>query len=157
MRTCSVHNDVTSTKNMLYTNDCSTCNLNKIVGWLNESKKTLDICMYSFSHKLMYETVMNAYERGVCIRLIVDSDNVYTTWNMGAKGIAKKIKQNPSTENLMHHKFIIIDNNKVILGSSNWTTSAFRNNWENIFISNESKLVVPFQQEFQSLWSTNTL
>lgn len=131
---------------------CSECNLHKIIGWLNGAKKTLDICMYMLSHELLTKAVIDAHKRGVCVRLITNEDNVKTTWRMGIMGIAKKVKNQQYPNKLMHHKFIIIDTKKCILGSLNWTYSATRNNWENIFITNECKLVDPYVQEFQRLW-----
>lgn len=131
---------------------CSTCNLHTIIGWLNGAKKTLDICMYMLSHELLTKVVIDAHKRGVCVRLITNEDNVKSTWRMGIMGIAKKIKNHPYSNKLMHHKFIIIDNKKCILGSLNWTNSGIRNNWENIFITNERKLIDPYIQEFQRLW-----
>lgn len=125
----------------------------KIIGWLNESQRTLDICMYMLSYDLFANVIIDAHKRGVKVRLILNEDNVNTTWKLGIMGINKKVKRKIYDKNLMHHKFIIIDNKKVILGSLNWTRMGVRNNWENTFLSNDCKLVDPFIQEFQRLWN----
>jgi len=98
--------------------------------------------------------IIDAHKRGVHIRLILNEDNLKTTWKTGYMGIAKKIVSRDcgNNINLMHHKFIIIDNEKIILGSMNWTILGVRNNWENTFISNDHELVVPFVEEFKQLW-----
>lgn len=149
---CHYHYGKQTTVNMFKNSECSTCKLNTLIGWLNESKKTMDICMYTLSHNLLSNAVINAYKRGVCVRVILDNDS-YVTWNMSIAGIAKKVKKQEYFKMLMHHKFIIIDNNKIILGSLNWTISGVRNNWENLFISNDCKIVDPFRDEFHRLWA----
>lgn len=133
--------------------DCSTCKVNKIVEWLNESKKTLDVCMYMISSEILTNTLINAQKRGVFVRVINNDINNNTIWKLSSHGIANRSKKCKNVESLMHHKFIIIDNKQVILGSLNWTMSGIRHNWENVFLTNEKKFVKPFRQEFQRLWN----
>lgn len=129
------------------------CKLGKIIGWLSEAKTTIDICMYMFSNELLLNAVIDAHNRGVLVRLIIDTDCIKTTWVIGRMGIMKKVKKSSFKNNIMHHKFIIIDNSKLISGSLNWTMTAIRNNWENVFITNDHELVDPFKLEFERLWT----
>lgn len=149
---CNSHCGTRTTIITLKNSECSTCKVYKIIEWLNKTKKTLDICMYTFNHKLLANAVIDAHKRGVRVRLIVNNDND-TTWEMGIVGIAKKVKKTDSLGMIMHHKFLVIDNNNVILGSLNWTISGIRYNWENLFISNNCKLVDPFKKQFEYLWT----
>jgi phosphatidylserine/phosphatidylglycerophosphate/cardiolipin synthase-like enzyme len=52
---------------------------------------------------------------------------------------------------IMHHKFCIIDNAKVITGSYNWTIKARRYNKENVIYLEEKKIVDEFGIEFENL------
>src|SRR5258708_39342220 len=52
---------------------------------------------------------------------------------------------------IMHHKFCIIDNFKVITGSYNWTVKARRFNKENIVCIEDEKIVTEFNNEFDNL------
>jgi len=151
--TCDYHLGKTTAINTLQIGKCYMCKVYKIIGWLNESRSTLDICMYMLTYNLFVNAIIDAHRRGVKVRLIVDEDNVSTTWKLGTMGISKKVKRKIYNVNLMHHKFIIIDNKKVILGSLNWTIKGVHNNWENTFLTNDFKLVGPFIQEFQRLWN----
>lgn len=56
------------------------------------------------------------------------------------------------SDNLMHHKFVIIDDDILITGSANWTMQALFGNTENIIITNHSVLVKRFVDEFKKLW-----
>lgn len=52
---------------------------------------------------------------------------------------------------IMHHKFCIIDNSKVITGSYNWTVKARRFNKENIVCIEDEEVVDSFISEFDNL------
>lgn len=146
---CDFHSRNSTYKNNV---ECYFCKVDVLIGWIDKTKKTLDICMYLFNSELLSDAVIRARTRGVLVRLIVDQDFVNTTGKMGEIGIPKKVKKNSLLDNLIHHKFVIIDNYKIILGSLNWTTVAFRKNWENLFITNDSRIIVSFKQEFERLW-----
>ncbi len=54
-----------------------------------------------------------------------------------------------SPDNMMHNKFCILDNNKVITGSFNWTYTAEKYNTENIIIIEDSKEIFQaYNKEF---------
>lgn len=57
---------------------------------------------------------------------------------------------------LMHHKFVIIDNEILFNGSLNWTNTAFFGNFENMIVTNEPLILKPFIEEFEKLWTTFT-
>ncbi|XP_060865827.1 uncharacterized protein LOC132941694 [Metopolophium dirhodum] len=149
---CNLHRNITTITTTIQNNECFECKLSIIIGWLNKSKRTLDVCMYMLNNELLSNAVIDAYKRGVKVRIILNEDDLQTTWKMGNIGISKRVNKGKSHENLMHHKFVIIDNKKVILGSLNWTKMSVRANWENIFITNNCELVNPFRQEFLRLW-----
>lgn len=149
---CNNHYNIETTTTTLPNKECSMCNINKIIGWLNKTKKTLDICMYMFNHELLLIAILNAHKRGVIVRIILNDDNINTSWRIGSVGILKRVKKAQHVDKLMHHKFIIIDHKKVISGSLNWNIQSIRANWENAFITNNCELVNSFRQEFQRLW-----
>lgn len=55
----------------------------------------------------------------------------------------------------MHHKFAVVDGQRLITGSLNWTLTAVQSNLENILITEERDLVQPFIEEFHRLWMYN--
>ena len=52
----------------------------------------------------------------------------------------------------MHHKFAIVDGQKLISGSFNWTMQAVMGNKENVIVTEDPDIVEPFKEEFQRLW-----
>ena len=57
-------------------------------------------------------------------------------------------KRNPQ----FHHKFAVIDSERVVTGSYNWTRSAAEHNEENILVTHDPRVARRFQEEFDRLW-----
>lgn len=64
-------------------------------------------------------------------------------------GVPVRMKKSPF---LMHHKFAVINNHILVSGSCNWTMQAVSGNWDNIIVTSEPNLVIPFSQHFAQLW-----
>lgn len=52
----------------------------------------------------------------------------------------------------MHHKFVIIDNKRLLNGSFNWTRQAITGNQENLLVTSDSQLVCLYKEKFSELW-----
>ncbi|KAM0728797.1 Mitochondrial cardiolipin hydrolase [Formica fusca] len=134
--------------------NCAVGHFRRIINYLDSATDTLDICMYFFTCLPLVKAIINAHKRGVVVRIVLDES---MTQNDGSQtmcfykeGIKPKFKQ---LDVLMHHKFVIIDNNILITGSTNWTMAAFFGNFENLMVTNESGLVKPFINEFENIWT----
>lgn len=134
--------------------NCAVKYFRRIIHYLDSATGTLDICMYFLTSSILAKAIINAHKRGVTVKIILDesmTQNDYSQTTMFYKeGIKLKYKQLYSA---MHHKFVIIDNNIVITGSTNWTMTAFFGNFENLMVTNESELVKPFINEFEKIWT----
>lgn len=53
--------------------------------------------------------------------------------------------------NMVHHKFCIIDDSTVITGSYNWTYYAENRNWENVVFIEKSEIVNGYIEEFEKI------
>ncbi|XP_029170261.1 mitochondrial cardiolipin hydrolase [Nylanderia fulva] len=135
--------------------DCAVGYFRKLIDYLDSATDTLDICMYFFTSLYLTTAIINAHKRGVIVRMVLDESTL--PHNSGKPimllhktGIIPKYKQ---LNVLMHHKFIIVDNNILITGSVNWTMAAFFGNFENLMVTNETRLVKPFINEFEKIWT----
>ncbi|XP_050465042.1 uncharacterized protein LOC126858607 isoform X2 [Cataglyphis hispanica] len=134
--------------------NCAVGHFKRIIDYLDSATDTLDICMYFFTCLPLVKAIIHAHKKGVVVRIVLDES---MTQNDGSQtmcfykeGIKPKFKQ---LDVLMHHKFVIIDNNILITGSTNWTMAAFFGNFENLMVTNESGLVKPFINEFENIWT----
>ncbi|GHB97000.1 phospholipase D-like domain-containing protein [Cerasicoccus arenae] len=127
--------------------------LNAIIGNIRSARRTLDICVFTITDDRIVEAIQAARQRRVALRIITDNDKSYDGGSdihrLDRSGIAVKIDQ---TSSHMHHKFALIDGQRVLTGSYNWTRSAAMNNQENILVTDENKLVASYQAEFEKLW-----
>ena len=68
---------------------------------------------------------------------------------MKLEGLAVKLDH---YRNLMHHKVIVIDNSRVIMGSYNFSRNANRSNDENVLIIDNKDIAAEYLSEFKRLW-----
>ena len=52
----------------------------------------------------------------------------------------------------LHHKFAVLDQNTVIVGSQNWSQAANNTNDENLLVIRNPTVAAHFEREFQRLY-----
>jgi len=127
-----------------------------IVRLIKESNKSIDVAIYSFTSKKIAKALIDAHNRGVKVRVIIDYGNGKSRYCVGPlledAGIEVRYKKG-SGGGLMHHKYAIYDGKILSTGSFNWTGSAERRNDENlVVIKNDPELVEEFKRNFSKLW-----
>ena len=132
-------------------------NEEKIVSMLRTCKKTLDIAIFSLTLDSIAEAILEAYQRGIKVRMIAD-DECAKNKGSNVKLIAS-VGVPCKTDNAiyhMHHKFAVLDGSVVIMGSFNWTGQAVKYNQENIFFYEDKNIASQYAQEFERLWNSFT-
>jgi len=132
-------------------------NEEKVVSMLRTCKKTLDVAIFSLTLDSIAEAILEAHQRGIKVRMIADDEcaknkgsNVKLIASMGVPC---------KTDNAiyhMHHKFAVLDESVVIMGSFNWTGQAVKYNQENIFFYEDKNIASQYAQEFERLWNSFT-
>jgi cardiolipin hydrolase len=127
--------------------------LNDIIDLLQSADKYLDICVFTISDNRISEEILKAYTRGIEIRIISDNEKMNDDGSdikfLANAGINIKIDHSP---NHMHHKYMIVDEIRVLTGSYNWTKSAADYNQEDIVITDIDEIVTGFIDNFSQLW-----
>jgi phosphatidylserine/phosphatidylglycerophosphate/cardiolipin synthase-like enzyme len=127
--------------------------LDKIRALLHAANHSADICVFTITDDRITSEIMEAKRRGLRIRIISDDDKANDPGSdvdrMAAKGIPVLFDK---TEHHMHHKFAIFDRKVLATGSYNWTRSAEAFNHENMVLTDDERLVGPFQRTFDELW-----
>ena len=123
---------------------------NNIIKRINESGK-IDIAVYSITNPKITNAIIGAYKKGANIRIITDK-----TQAKGKKSLVADLKKagipilTNKKHKIEHNKFAVFDDDIVVSGSYNWTTSASRYNSENcVFFEQPNK---EYTQRFQYLW-----
>ena len=110
--------------------------LTKLLATLESAQKRVAIVLFTFTHPLLVEKLIALHRRGVEVTLFLD--------RFSARGASKKavaallaagipVKVNQDTA-LFHHKWALIDDQTLVLGSANWTRKAFKKNRELLLI-----------------------
>lgn len=103
---------------------------------IRNAKKSIRVAMFTFTREDLADTLIHAARRGVKVEVVIDLGQSKSA----SKMIAELLKQNnipvslKDTGGLMHHKFMLIDDDILEHGSANWTKAAFRNNDDYIII-----------------------
>jgi phosphatidylserine/phosphatidylglycerophosphate/cardiolipin synthase-like enzyme len=125
-----------------------------IIKSIENAEESINIAMYSLTDSEISRAIVRAKERGVVIKIYLDSKEVNAEHSKSRFFIKEGIENVRLSSNryLMHNKFAIIDNKIVITGSYNWTASAGQRNDENLLVLDEEKIVKKYQDYFYHLW-----
>ncbi len=137
--------------------------LDALLEELDSAEKSVLVCVYTFTSRKLAYSLVNARQRGVDVRVIVDKksneNNQFAKAGfLMSNGIKVKIisglkASSPRDwDGIMHNKFAIIDSSTLVTGSMNWTASAVAKNYENLLIMKSCPVSRKYLEEFERLW-----
>ncbi|NXU89493.1 PLD6 hydrolase, partial [Xiphorhynchus elegans] len=127
--------------------------LSRLVRRLLSARRSLDLCIFSFSCPLLARAVHLLHRRGVRVRLVTDAQYMGLRGSqIGTLRHAGIQVRHDQHSGYMHHKFAIVDRRLLITGSLNWTTQAIQSNRENVLVVDDAECVKPFLDEFERIW-----
>jgi cardiolipin synthase A/B len=136
-----------------FQNEC----LKSILTLIEKADSSIRISLFTFTHPKIIDALISAKKRGVSVQVALDF--------YAAKGASKKASENLEEAGiplyiskggkLLHHKLALIDQKTLLLGSANWTKSAFEKNEDCILtiydLSNAQR------KHFDKIWKEITL
>ncbi len=127
---------------------------NKIIHFIDNATKNIDAALYTFTHKPLALALKKAHDRGVQVSIIFDPDetkNPHSNMSdLKEYGIAVYAYQRKKDE-LMHHKYCIIDDDMVLNGSMNWTRRGSSRNQESMMWCDDTETIKRFKQQHKKL------
>jgi phosphatidylserine/phosphatidylglycerophosphate/cardiolipin synthase-like enzyme len=122
-----------------------------LIAAINQARTSVDVAIYELSLKNVTQSLINAHQRNVRVRVLTDSDNF--SWQqiqeLSNAGIAVKGDQRSV---LMHNKFTIIDKTQVWTGSMNYTYNGAYHHNENLLQLDSVAAATNYTEEFEQLW-----
>ncbi|MCL6643041.1 MAG: FAM83 family protein [Candidatus Bipolaricaulota bacterium] len=123
-----------------------------ILQTLQSAQQSVHIALYQLTDPEIADVLLEIARRGMELKILLDDEP-----SRGSKGCllwsaGVAVKQYVDS-GIMHHKFAVVDGERVITGSYNWTTSAQTRNEENLLIIESPELAQAFESEFSKLWT----
>ncbi|MEM6836652.1 MAG: phospholipase D-like domain-containing protein [Cyanobacteria bacterium P01_C01_bin.120] len=140
---------------------------------LTQATSSIDLALFVFSDQGISDRLAQKSQSGVTVQALIDRSFVYRSYSeaLDMLGIAipdhrckYEANNRPwaapisqvGTPNLpegdkLHHKFALIDNHTVIIGSHNWSAAANHNNDEDLLVIRNPTVAAHFRREFDRL------
>ena len=115
--------------------------LDHLVKLLRQAKQKIFVAMFTFTHPTLMQELIEAKKRGVSVEVAIDR----TSSKGASKETIKTLKEHfiPVRTSIgmqfLHHKFLLVDEKHLVLGSANWTKSAFYKNRDCFLILHDLK------------------
>lgn len=136
-----------------------------LIEFIKEEQKSIDCAMYMFTEKTIAQEILQAYLRGVKVRILLDPISMDTKYGKGLflknNGmhicVFEPAFSNAYLTPIMHHKFFIFGHNQrfqrslVWTGSYNCTSSASRLHEENAIITDDVGAIAEYKKCFSMM------
>lgn len=118
---------------------------------IDSAKLSVDIAIYSLSLNSIRDALLNAHDRGVQVRIVMESDNAdrFDAQILKEAGIPML---GDRREGLMHDKFVVIDNSEVWTGSMNFTDSGTYDDNNHLIRIRSVKMAENYTKEFEEMF-----
>ncbi|MBN3924403.1 phospholipase D-like domain-containing protein [Nostoc sp. NMS4] len=124
---------------------------NEIIKEIEQAKFTIWIAVAWFTDKKILDKLIVKKQEGLNIQLIICDDEINNNSGLDYTNFETyKVPKTGKYENIMHNKFCVIDLNRVIHGSYNWTNKA-KFNGETIDNSLNRQEAEKFAEQFIKL------
>jgi phosphatidylserine/phosphatidylglycerophosphate/cardiolipin synthase-like enzyme len=118
---------------------------------IDSARLNVDVAIYSLSLNSIRDALLRAHDRGVRVRMVMESDNLDRSDPQKLKDAGIPILGD-RREGLMHDKFMVIDNSEVWTGSMNYTDSGAYADNNNLIRIHSVKMAEDYTKEFEEMF-----
>lgn len=123
-----------------------------IIDNLSEAKRYVHLSLYGITNGRLADKLLELHDRGVevvvCLDRLQSMGKHDLNSDLAEGGIRVVIKKSGALE---HNKFVIIDGERVLMGSWNWSESARKQDNSYVVIYDCPEEVVKFEDAFQAI------
>ena len=103
---------------------------------LRNARSSLRVALFTLTHSALTEELIRAKKRGVDVTVLID---LHSALGASASSVEELHKSGVRVlysqgVQLLHHKFVYIDEQTLVAGSANWTKAAFAKNSDCLFV-----------------------
>ncbi len=127
-----------------------------LIAWFEKANSSIHVMIYSFTKDDLAAALVRAKNRGVEVRVVVNSDQRNARGGeypvLVAAGIGVRVDERSG---LMHNKVAIVDGSVTATGSYNWSDAAENTNRENLVILKDPVLAAKYEENFGAVWEAS--
>jgi len=125
-----------------------------LVEAIDSARLSIDLAIYSISLNSVRYALIRAHERGVTVRMVMESNNMDRSDVQYLLEAGVPIVGD-NRQGLMHDKFMVIDRSEVWLGSMNFTDSGAYEDNNNLIRIHSTKIAENYSVEFNEMFERN--
>lgn len=118
---------------------------------IDAARLTVDVAVYSLNLRSVRDALIRAHERGVQVRVVMESDNMDGSAPQALVEAGIPVLGD-RREGLMHDKFIVIDRSEVWMGSMNFTFSGTYEDNNQLILFRSVKMAENYTKEFEEMF-----
>lgn len=127
--------------------------LKRLLHLIQEAKSSIQVALFTFTHPKILDALAKAQMRGIQVEVALDYSSVNGSSQKAAEFLTKEgipLLISSGGGKLFHHKWALIDKKILLVGSANWTKSAFAKNEDCILILHN--LNKKQEKHFTEIW-----
>lgn len=129
-----------------------------VIKALGRTRSTLDVALYNLQIPAASLALLEARDRGVRVRVILDYEHVYPKAGKEMQdlidaGMDVRVMKGRAGSGSMHCKFAVFDGTLLQTGSANWSLSAENASYENLMFVADRHIIQGYQADFDWMWS----
>lgn len=128
-----------------------------LINLIDNAETSIDFCVYNTSRISIVNALIDAYARGVQVRVITDDETSNSGWE---RNIPFPVVKGNKGDDLMHNKFVVIDadtqeNSWVLTGAMNFTRNQMETDPNDMIWIQDKSLAQTYTIEFEEMWGSN--
>lgn len=125
-----------------------------LVQAMDEARLSIDVAAYSITLNSVRNALLRAHDRGVTVRIVMESTNMDTSDVHRLLEAGVPIVGD-NRQGLMHDKFVVLDRSEVWLGSMNFTDSGTYDDNNSMVRIRSTKIAENYSTEFSEMFERN--
>jgi phosphatidylserine/phosphatidylglycerophosphate/cardiolipin synthase-like enzyme len=118
---------------------------------IDQARLSVDVAAYNFNLWSIRDALIHAHQRGVVVRMVVESDNMEDREVQQIKDAGIPVIGDQQ-ENLMHNKFVVIDRADVWTGSMNFSVGGAYKDNNNLIHLHSIQAAEDYTTEFEEMF-----
>ena len=122
-----------------------------LVAAIDAARLSIEVAAYSLSLNSIRNALIRAHDRGVTVRVVMETDNMDRSDPQRLIEAGIPILGD-NQDGLMHNKFMVIDKSEVWMGSMNYTDSGAYDDNNTLMLIHSPKIVEDYAREFEEMF-----